>query len=187
MKIELALPGEKLSDEYFEVRYLILRKPLGSPRGSERIAGDEQALHAWAVENNKIVAVGRAHLIADNEDGSVVDAKAKSACPAFSPLKAERDLSTDDKGNSFPIICRPAIQIRQMGVLTEKRGLGIASSILQALEARSADLWHANTGWLQARMEAVPFYEANNWVCFDDEYHIPNVGPHRSMWKNFAN
>lgn len=186
MNIEIALPGETLPEEYFDVRYQVLRKPLKSPKGSERIDGDADAIHAWATIDGLIVSVGRAHLIPPDHDGSVFDQKANSACPAFPPLGKEFQSGVDDANMSFPQVCRPAFQIRQMGTLSSQRGKGIASEILAALEAKAQNYWNAKTGWLQARMVAIPFYEANGWTCFDDEYDIPNVGTHRSMWKNFA-
>ncbi|MCF8463453.1 MAG: GNAT family N-acetyltransferase [Flavobacteriales bacterium] len=186
MKTVIKLPGESLPEAYFDVRYEILRKPLGSPKGSERLGGDYEAIHCWMEENGKIVAVGRAHLIPENEDGSAFDQKAKSACPPFEPLCAGYKPIEDDSGLEIPSDgLRPAVQVRAMGTLDEYQGQGIASKVLDALEKESVTLWNAKTGWLQARIEAIPFYEANAWCCFGPEYEVPNVGPHVSMWKKF--
>jgi GNAT superfamily N-acetyltransferase len=92
----------------------------------------------------------------------------------------------DDSGTIIPALgLRPAVQVRGMGTLDEYQGRGLASEVLQTLEQESARLWNARTGWLQARIAAIPFYEANGWCCFGPEYEVPNVGPHVSMWKVF--
>lgn len=180
------MPGDALPEEYFDVRYEILRKPLGSPKGSERLGGDNEAIHCWAETAGKIVAVGRAHLIPENADGSAYDQKAKSACPAFGPLCEDYEPMEDDSGTEIPVDgLRPAVQVRAMGTLDDHQGEGHASQVLAALEKESVKLWNAKTGWLQARIVAIPFYEANGWCCFGPEYEVPNVGPHVSMWKKF--
>ncbi len=185
MKTIVKHPGDLISQEYFDVRYEVLRKPLGAPKGSEQLAKDNDAIHVWAEIEGQIAAVGRAHLLEDDEDGSVVDVNADSACPAFPPLSDEYMEMEDDSGTIIGPNLRPAIQVRAMGTLDEYQGRGLASKVLSVLETESIQLWNANSGWLQARMEAIPFYEANGWCCFGPEYHIPNVGPHVSMWKNF--
>lgn len=180
------LPGQPTPDEYFDTRYEVLRKPLGSPKGSERLAGDENAINVWVEIGGTIAAVGRSHLLKEDEDGSVVDIAAKSNCPAFEPL-SNKASSKDDEGNLIAPPLRPAVQIRAMGTLQEFRGQGLASIVLNACEQESLKHWSATTGWLQARTEAIPFYVKNGWVCFGPEYYIPNVGPHRSMWKKLQN
>ena len=167
------------------MRYEVLRKPLGSPKGSEYLAKDNDAINVWAEVEGKVVAVGRAHLLEDGEDGSVVDVNADSACPAFPPLSKDYKEMKDDSGIVIDSDLRPAIQVRGMGTLDEYQGQGIASKVLDTLEKESLTVWNAKTGWLQARVEAIPFYEANAWCCFGPEYEVPNVGPHVSMWKKF--
>jgi hypothetical protein len=186
VKTVIAFPGQHLPDAYFDVRYEVLRKPLGTPRGSERLAGDFEAINVWMEDENKVVAVGRAHRIADLEDGSAFDAKAQSACPPFEPLCSDYVPIKDDNGTTIPPNLRPAIQVRGMGTLADYRGQRLASSVLTALEKESVQLWNARSGWLQARLSAIPFYIQNGWTCFGPEYDVPNVGPHRSMWKNFS-
>ena len=187
MKIIVKLPKEEIPQEYFDVRYEVLRKPLGSPKGSESLAKDDEAIHVWAEVDGKIAGVGRAHLLKADEDGSVIDVGADSTCPAFSPLSKNHDSTTDDAGNKIGSNLRPAVQVRAMATLDEFQGKGVASEVLAACEQQSIQTWNAKTGWLQARIIAIPFYEKNGWTCFGPEYHIPNVGPHRSMWKKFEN
>lgn len=185
MKTVVRLPKEHLPQEYFDVRYEVLRKPLGSPKGSEYLAKDNDAVNVWVEVDGKVAAVGRAHLLEDGEDGSVIDVKANSACPAFGPLGSAASEYKDDNGTSVTGDLRPAIQVRGMGTLEAFRGIGLASEVLKTCEENSVKVWNAKTGWLQARIDAIPFYEKNGWVCFGPEYQVPNVGPHRSMWKKF--
>lgn len=187
MKLVTKFPGDELPETYYDARYEVLRKPLGSPKGSEHLPKDLEAINVWVEVNSSIAAVGRAHLLGPEEDGSAIDVKAKSKCPAFGPLSDTCERSVDDKGAVIPKDLRPAIQVRGMGTIDSFRGKGFASQVLAACENRSVQLWNAKTGWLQARTAAIPFYEKNGWVCFGPEYHVPNVGPHRSMWKNFEN
>lgn len=186
MNTVVRLPGQPLPDAYFDVRYEVLRKPLGAPKGSERLAGDFEAINVWVEDEGTIVAVGRAHRIPDAEDGSALDVKAKSACPPFEPLCNGAAPMVDDNGTLMPALLRPAIQVRGMGTIESYRGRGLASKVLAALELHSAGTWQSRTGWLQARIEAIPFYIANGWACFGPEYDVPNVGPHRSMWKDLS-
>lgn len=193
MNLKIALPGEQLPKEYFDVRYEVLRKPLGSLRGSELLNDDDNAIHAYIClttprsgENKvdvaeKIVAVGRIAMIAG--DGSVKD-PVGSNCPAFEPLDDDaKNILTDDKGKLFASPLRPAVQVRQMGTLTEYQGKGFAAKILTALEETAKHYWNARTGWLQARIGAIPFYEKCGWTAYGNIYDVNKVGAHRSMWK----
>ncbi len=183
----IKFPGEHLPQAYFDVRYEVLRKPLGAPKGSEYLAKDNDAINIWVEVDRNVAAVGRAHLLEPGEDGSVVDVKADSACPSFGPLGKNPYATIDDAGIEISSDLRPAIQVRGMGTLENYRGLGLASLVLDSCEKHSIGFWKAKTGWLQARSAAIPFYEKNGWTCFGPKYHVPNVGPHRSMWKNFDN
>ncbi|MCF8257046.1 MAG: GNAT family N-acetyltransferase [Flavobacteriales bacterium] len=185
MTVRITLPGEMPPDRFFDTRYEVLRRPLGAPRGSERIAGDDNALNVWAEVDGVAAAVGRAHLIPICNDGSVIDVAAKSACPPFGPLAPDFVGETDDSGTIIPANLRPAFQVRQMGTLERYRGQGLAAEVLQKLEAEAMRLWNVRSGWLQARLVALPFYAKQGWTCFGPAYDVPNVGPHRNMWKDF--
>ncbi|MDB4655692.1 GNAT family N-acetyltransferase [Flavobacteriales bacterium] len=185
MKLVTKFPGHKLPDAYYDARYEILRKPLSSPKGSEHLPKDLEAVNVWLEADYEVAAVGRAHLLEPNEDGSAVDVKANSKCPAFGPLSKNCKESIDDSGKVIPADLRPAIQVRAMGTIEKFRGQGFAAMVLAECEKQSQIVWEAKTGWLQARVLAIPFYQKCGWVCFGPEYHVPNVGPHRSMWKKF--
>jgi GNAT superfamily N-acetyltransferase len=186
MRLCIFYPGELPPDHFFDTRYEVLRRPLGAPRGSERIAGDDNAINVWVEIDGLAVAVGRAHLIPEHNDGSVMDVAAKSACPAFGPLAADHSEEKDDSGIIIPRGLRTAVQIRQMGTLEQYRGKGHAALVLRTLEEEATKVWNARSGWLQARLAALPFYAAQGWTCFGPEYDVPNVGAHRSMWKDLS-
>lgn len=151
----------------------MLREPLGFPRGAEILADDDQAIHAWVEDENKIVAVGRAHVIPADSDGSQADHAGPGAahCPAFGPLIGGGP--------------RPAIQIRQMGTLASHRRKGCAAAVLSLLEENAVKTFGATAGFLQAREHAIPFYRSQGWEIIDDPYEIKGIGPHRSMMKHF--
>lgn len=46
-------------ESYYDLRYRILREPLGKERGSERNEGDETGIHFGLHENNQLIAVAR--------------------------------------------------------------------------------------------------------------------------------
>lgn len=170
----IARPGDSLPESYFQTRYEVLRQPLGRPPGSERLPDEGQALHVWVEREGTVVAVGRAHLVLG--DGAAADHAGPDAprIPSFAPLAeegAER--------------LRPAVQVRQMGVLEVHQGLGLGALVLDHLEREAVALWGAQTGWLQARKAAIGFYAGQGWSLTGPAYEIEGVGPHRSMWKAF--
>lgn len=70
--IEVKKPvSEQDWDAYYDLRYRILREPLGKERGSERNEGDETGVHFTLVENNELIAVARL----DSVDETVCQAR----------------------------------------------------------------------------------------------------------------
>ncbi|WP_300660599.1 GNAT family N-acetyltransferase [Fluviicola sp.] len=58
--IEVKIPKTQQEwDSYYDLRYRILREPLGKERGSERNEGDETATHFALFENKELIAVAR--------------------------------------------------------------------------------------------------------------------------------
>ncbi len=170
--VQVEGPGWVPTEAYYRCRYSVLRQPLGFERGAEVLADDIAAVHAYVKdENNDIVCVGRSHLIPEESNGSQSDFPGGGGpkTPAFSPLSGQEN--------------RPAIQIRQMGTLLTARRKGLAAKVLAALETESKNVFSAKIGLLQAREQAIPFYEAADWTVIDQPYSIPNVGAHRSMMK----
>ena len=170
---QISLPPSTPVSTYYDCRFSVLRAPLGFQRGAELLEDDDQAIHAWVADGELIVAVGRAHLIAPDSDGSAADHAGPDAtqCPSFGPL------SNPDN--------RPAVQIRQMGTRQEARRKGHAARVLQSLEQAAVSHFGAKIGLLQAREIAIPFYQSQGWILVDEPYSIAGIGPHRSMMKHF--
>lgn len=58
--IEVKIPKTQEEwDSYYDLRYRILREPLGKERGSERNDGDENGIHFALYDHNKLVAIAR--------------------------------------------------------------------------------------------------------------------------------
>ena len=170
LRSQLGQPPEN----YFDARYAVLREPLGMPLGSERLADDGDAVHAWVEVDRLVAAVGRAHIIPEGSDGSGADHKGPGAAriPPFGPL-------ADGSAR------RPAFQIRQMGTLPDHQREGYAADVLGELERIMSAEFGCKTGLLQARQHAIPFYESQGWSLIDEPYTIGIIGPHRSMVKRF--
>ncbi len=175
LELVISLPKCDLSPAYFACRYACLREPLGFPVGSERLKDDAEAIHAWwETTGGEIVAVGRIHRISIDYrgGGSKHTTPIAATCPEFSPLIDDDEL-------------QPSVQIRQMGTRPAWRRQGLASGLVLALEAAAISHWGAKSGWLQARINAIPMYESEGWIQFGDEYEVSGIGPHFSMWKKF--
>lgn len=52
-------------ETYYELRYNVLRKPWGQPKGSEVDETDKLSIHAFIKVNNRAIAVARLHFIDD--------------------------------------------------------------------------------------------------------------------------
>jgi predicted GNAT family N-acyltransferase len=58
--LEVKIPKtEQEWESYYDLRYRILREPLGKERGSERNDGDENGIHFSLYENEQLIAVAR--------------------------------------------------------------------------------------------------------------------------------
>lgn len=58
--IEVKTPRSKKEwEDYYDLRYRILREPLGKERGSERNEGDDTGTHFALYENKILIAVAR--------------------------------------------------------------------------------------------------------------------------------
>ncbi len=58
--IEVKTPvSDKEWDTYYDLRYRILREPLGKERGSERNEGDNTGTHFALYENDRLIAIAR--------------------------------------------------------------------------------------------------------------------------------
>lgn len=60
MEIEIRTPeNEKEWEDYYDLRYRILRQPLNQPRGSEKNDGDDTGIHFALYENDVLKAIAR--------------------------------------------------------------------------------------------------------------------------------
>ena len=53
-------------DDYYDLRYRVLRQPLGKERGSERNEGDESGMHFALFDGGKILGIARLDKVDDN-------------------------------------------------------------------------------------------------------------------------
>ncbi len=73
-----------------------------------------------------------------------------------------------------------------MGTSTQHRLKGYAAEVLEELEKKSVEIFTAQYGFLQARIEAIPFYQSQGWEIIDELFEIAGIGPHRSMIKKLS-
>lgn len=70
--MEIRKPGtEKEWEDYYDLRYRILREPLNQPRGSEKNDGDADGIHFALFENGVLLAIARL----DNADTPVAQVR----------------------------------------------------------------------------------------------------------------
>jgi N-acetylglutamate synthase-like GNAT family acetyltransferase len=63
-KLPVTSPScESEMEQYFDLRWRILRAPWNQPKGSEREPDDESAFHAMICFDKKVIACGRLHRI----------------------------------------------------------------------------------------------------------------------------
>lgn len=129
-------------EQYYEIRWQVLRAPLQQPRGSEK---DEYEQHAWhrmiIDETGKVVGVARLHLVSSEES-----------------------------------------QIRYMAVIEAHRRKGLATMMLESLEA-IARQEGVKRVILNARKSATNFYENLGYVITGDAPEIFGSIPHVQMCK----
>ena len=64
--IEVLEPLPSELTEYYDIRWKILREPLGLKKGTEKDDLEDQSIHRVAKIDNQIIAVGRLHFIENN-------------------------------------------------------------------------------------------------------------------------
>ena len=72
------------------------------------------------------------------------------------------------------------LRLRVMGTLPEARGMGAGAALVRAA-AEEALRQGRSMVWCDAREVAFGFYERMGFVFLNDMYHIPDIGPHRTM------
>ena len=132
--------------QYYSLRYKILRKPWGQPRGSERDNEDEISYHRMIIDEatGDAIAVGRLQVNTKEE-----------------------------------------AQIRYMAVADNYQGQGLGSKIVTALEDIALDKG-ANRIILQARKNAVQFYQRNGYKVVEKSYILFDEIQHWLMKKELS-
>ena len=132
--------------QYYSLRYEILRKPWGQPKGSERDNDDEISHHRLIIDEitGDTIAVGRLQFNTKEE-----------------------------------------AQIRYMAVADNYQGQGLGSKIVTALEDIALDKG-ANRIILQARKNAVQFYQSNGYKVVEKSYILFDEIQHWLMKKELT-
>ena len=133
-------------EDYFELRWQVLRAPLQQPRGSEK---DEYEQHAW----HRMVKDGQGHAVG----------------------VARLHLVSSEEG-----------QIRYMAVVEQHRRKGLATMMLESLEA-IARQEGVKRVILNARTSATNFYENLGYEVTGDAPEIFGSIPHVQMCKQLDN
>lgn len=76
-------------------------------------------------------------------------------------------------------------QLRGMAVNPNYRGQSIGKKLVLFSETELKTL-NIELLWCNARTSAVGFYKKLNFEINSDEFQIPNIGPHYSMFKKLA-
>lgn len=72
-------------------------------------------------------------------------------------------------------------RLRAMATDTEYRVKGAGKNLfLKGLDILKKK--NINMLWCDARINAIPFYEALNMKSLKETYHIPNIGAHKTMY-----
>ena len=64
--MKISEPTSDEMNEYYHLRWKILRQPLGLEEGTEKDDLEEQSIHRVVKIDNQIIGVGRLHFIDDN-------------------------------------------------------------------------------------------------------------------------
>lgn len=146
------IPGPECPVDLWDLRFEVLREPLGGDPASARFAGDDLPTthHFTAWEGERMV--GCASLM----------------------------LSTQSLPDDLPSHAGDWYQLRGMAVSDALQGTGVGRRLLQSIDAWTSH--HPTLRlWCNAREEAIPFYEKNEWERIGKIFPIPKVGPHLRM------
>lgn len=130
-------------EQYYNLRYDILRKPWNQPPRTTKDEWEDQSIHVLMLDdNNEAIACGRLQLNS-KEDG----------------------------------------QIRSMAVRTDMQGKGLGKQIIQWIEKKAQELKLKHID-LDARENAVKFYESCGYKVIGDSYLLFGIIQHYKMEKN---
>jgi GNAT superfamily N-acetyltransferase len=155
-----------------DLRYRVLREPLGMSRQQAIFARDDDAdtIHLLAVACN----------VADD----VVDAQRAADDVADTQGEALGD-GHDGPAAAVPVIGTATmithgpndVQLRGMATDSAWAGRGVGKAVLEAAH----ELAGSRSLWCDARMSAHDFYARLGWVAEGEQFDIPHVGPHTVM------
>lgn len=129
-------------NNYYALRYEVLREPWKQPIGSEILNDEASAIHAMIVENNQVLAVARLHVV------------------------------------------KPGLgQVRCVAVATNQQGKGLGKKLMDYLENEGLKIG-VNEIILEARENAVPFYQNLGYQIVQESYLLFGVIQHYQMTKN---
>jgi predicted GNAT family N-acyltransferase len=133
---------EKEIQQYYNLRYEILRKPWNQPRQSTKDEWEDQSIHILMLDDNDdAIACGRLQLNSKEEG-----------------------------------------QIRSMSVKTDMQGQGLGKKIIEWIESKAKELQMKRI-ILDARENAVKFYESCGYKVIGDSYLLFGIIKHYKMEK----
>ncbi len=136
---------ENEKQQYYNLRYEILRKPWNQPRKSTTDEWEDQSIHVLMVDENGVgVASGRLQLNSKEEG-----------------------------------------QIRSMAVRADMQSRGLGKKIMAWIEKKALEL-KLKTINLDARENAVKFYESCGYKVIGDSYLLFGVIKHYKMEKKMS-
>lgn len=146
-----------------QLRYEVLRQPLGMPFEETLFAGDDLS--------------PTQHWIAFADDQPI------GCLTLMLGSTSDRDRLPDQ--GQHPDRGRHEVQLRGMAVLQQAQGRGIGSRMLDEVHRRASERsWHL---WCNARQAAVSFYAKNGWRICGQPFDIPRIGIHFVMrWEPSA-
>lgn len=168
--------GPKIPREVIQLRYEILRKPMGGNFESARFDGDDSSTtwHFVVVEkldskphqeqDRVLTIVGCASLMLNEPPGIVLEA-----------LPQSKGVVSENETVHF--------QLRGMAIATQSQGLGIGRMLLETIHRWQDQFESPCELWCNARSVAIPFYRNLGWLEVGEEFLIPNVGPHKAMFR----
>jgi len=161
-----------------DVRYLVLRKPLGMSFESTLFSGDELPSTRHVVAFWEQEAVACLSLLVPESEPSATAGLAIAREPNSSPERFPRN------PQEHPSLLQSTrlVQLRGMAVLESWQGKGCGGRLLELVYGWAQDEnWEL---WCNARSAAVPFYAKYGWVAEGDSFDIPNIGAHYVMrWR----
>jgi ribosomal protein S18 acetylase RimI-like enzyme len=150
-------------EQYYHLRWLVLRSPWQQPPGSERDDLEAQSYHLMAIEQN----IANDHN-PDIPNSSILNDQGQNGLVIGVGRIHLRDPET--------------AQIRYMAVHPDYRSQGVGSQILAGLEEYGGSQ-QVSKIILNARSAAVPFYERRGYTVIEPAHTLYGTIPHFLMRK----